>query len=84
MVFLAITPKGLQCASRIATASGGAVWCSAEAISEEEYSRSRYPGLSRFNYALGGPACARLNDALQTIEEHHPGAIVWVEGVASA
>lgn len=84
LVFFAITPKGLQCVSRLAAELGGTVWCSADAISVEEYSKSHRPGLSRFNYALGGPDSALLNDALQTIEEHHPGAIVWVEGVASA
>ena len=37
MVFLAITPRGLEDALREATKSATPVWCGADAISEEDW-----------------------------------------------
>jgi hypothetical protein len=40
------------------------------------------PHPSRFVYALtGSDALERIDDAVSTIEEHHPAQSVWVEAV---
>lgn len=84
MVFLAITPDGLTEALHLAEGSGRPVWCSADAISEEAYSARKQKGLSRFVYPLGARDPAILAGALDTIDQHHPGEVVWVEAPASA
>lgn len=76
MLYLAITPAGLNEALRSAT-TADTVWCGSDAISEAEYSALKHSNLSRFIYKLGDRH--RLNDAVSTIEEHHPGQIIWVE-----
>lgn len=80
MVYLAITRNGLAEALRIAAAINGVVWCGADAISEADYANSQHQNLSRFNYELGNRDKAALADAMQSITEHHPGSVVWVEG----
>jgi len=78
MVFLALTPGGLSEALLVA---GGVhpVWCCATAISESEFVAKRLTNLTRFAYSLVVSDAALMADALGTIEEHHPGARVWVE-----
>lgn len=76
MIYLAITPDGLDNALRSAT-EADAVWCGSDAISEAEYATRKHPNLSRFIYELGDRK--RINDAISTIEEHGPGQIIWVE-----
>lgn len=84
MAFLAITPDGLKDALREAASSGTAVWCGADAISEEEFTALKGQGLTRFVYKLEGRDLLVLEDALDTIGQHHPGEVVWVEAAASA
>ncbi|WP_284620701.1 hypothetical protein [Aquabacterium humicola] len=79
MVFLAFTSKGLAEAMRTAAQIEGAVWCSANALSEEEFAKMSAPNLTRFTYVIDGKNQDQLSDALATIEEHHPGQCVWVE-----
>jgi|GEM_PF-509926 len=86
MVFLAITPEGLQRALESANGTNIQIWCGADAISDVEYSNlSGVSGanLSRFTYPLLGQTADALQGALDTIEEHHPGESVWVEYVTS-
>lgn len=84
MVFLAITPNGLTEALRLAVDSGRPVWCGADAISEEAYTALNEKNLSRFIYQLGARDTLVLEGALDTINQHHPGEVVWVEASASA
>ena len=84
MVFLAITPAGLKDALRVAADSRTAVWCGADAISETTYGKFKGAGLSRFIYDLGGRDPLVLEDALDTIDQHHPGEVVWVEAAVAA
>ena len=84
MVFLAITPNGLKEALRLAADSGPPVWCGADAISEDDYCARKGKGLSRFIYPLGARDPLVLEGALDTIDQHHPGEVVWVEALASA
>ncbi|GAB2828689.1 hypothetical protein GCM10027276_34510 [Comamonas piscis] len=84
MVFLAITPEGLQQALSAAEKTGQPVWCGSNAISEEAFSAMTGSGLSRFNYALDPQDVDSLADALDTIAQHHPASIVWLETVPVA
>jgi hypothetical protein len=79
VVFLAITPSGLKDALRVAADSGSAVWCGADAISEEAYATLKGKRRSRFIYDLGTRDPLVLEGALDTIGQHHPDEVVWVE-----
>lgn len=83
MVFLAITPKGLKNALREAARSGAAVWCGADAVSEEDFDTLKVRGLTRFDYQLQARDLLVLADALDTIDQHHPGEVVWIEAAAA-
>jgi hypothetical protein len=76
MVFLAITAAGLAEALGQAGATNP-VWCGSDAISEADWAKLDAPDLSRFTYPLGDRAL--LQDAIQTIKEHHPGQTIWIE-----
>lgn len=81
MVYLAITPKGLAEARR-AGRPGVTVWCGADAISECDY--AAIPAAdrpTRFIYDLADRFL--LDDALGTIQEHHPDQTIWVESISS-
>lgn len=77
MVYLAITPASL--AEALAAApSASTVWCGGDAISEEAYAAipaGNRP--TRFIYELGDRFL--LDDAVATVQEHHPGASIWIE-----
>ncbi|MDR3016060.1 hypothetical protein [Delftia acidovorans] len=76
MIFLAITSTGLAQALSAATEKD-AVWCGSDAISEADYAARQWPKLSRFTDSLEDRVL--IDDAVSTIEEHHPGQTVWVE-----
>lgn len=79
MVFLAITPTGLHQAIEISKTSPLAIWCGADAVTESNYENLHGLNISRFTYALGGEALEIIREALETISEHHPDEIIWVE-----
>lgn len=79
MVFLAITPNGLEVALREAARSGSAVWCGADAVAERDFAALEGKGLTRFAYVLGARDPLVLERALDTIGQHHPDEVVWVE-----
>ena len=81
MVLLAITPAGLEDALRLTEDPAVSVWCGADTISEVQYQARRAPRLSRLIYPLQGEAPEVLQDTVNTIREHHPGEVVWVEGM---
>jgi hypothetical protein len=81
MVFLALTPSGLEEAMRAATAVGGNVWCGASAISEADFGARKLAALTRLHYSPAASGRESLGRALDTIGQHHPGETVWVEGV---
>lgn len=80
MVFLAITPAGLADALRAAS-TDDAIWCGSGAITEADYATLKQPNLSRFIYDLGDRRL--IDDAIGTIEEHHPGQTIWIEAASS-
>ena len=79
MVFLALTPAGLS--EAMALANGQLpVWCTADAITESEFSVLVAANVTRFVYTVSGPdPTMKMTDALETVSEHHPGQRVWVE-----
>ena len=79
-VYLALSREGLAVALQLATQAQCEVWCGASAISDEEYQTHSGPPLSRFDYELSRQDVQALHCALETIEEHHPGQVVLVEG----
>lgn len=79
MVFLAITPKGLAEAIKLAKASSSPVWCGSDAIDEAEYSNRTGVNLSRFIYPLSAQPQSAIEGAIETISEHHPEESIWVE-----
>lgn len=80
MVFLAITSSGLESALQLAARTGDCVWCGADAIPEGDGALP-FRGVSRFNYSLQAEGQLLIQDALETIQEHHPGEVIWVEGL---
>lgn len=64
---------------REASGSGSAVWCGADAVSEGDFSALRGAYLTRFAYELGVRNPLVLESALETIDQHHPGEVVWIE-----
>lgn len=84
MVFLAITPVGLNDALRTTVDSSTPIWCGADAISEDAYEALKVKNLSRFSYELGARDAEVLEDALDTIDQHHPGQVIWVEAALLA
>ncbi|WP_326536753.1 hypothetical protein [Pseudorhodoferax sp.] len=84
MVFLAITPRGLKGALQEAAGSDAAIWCGADAISEEAFAALFGVNLTRFSYELGTLDANTLEGALITIQEHHPDEVVWMEAPISS
>jgi hypothetical protein len=78
-IYLAITPMGLQGALKAAAASGASIWCGADAMSELEFKLHQGANVSRFTYSLGDASQTDVAGAIETIREHHPSAIIWVE-----
>src|SRR6266498_1730357 len=81
MVYLALEPKAASEAIRIATSTGWSVWVGSDAITEEEHKRLYSAGVSvtRFSYPLSDATREVIDDALETIGEHHPSEIIWVQ-----
>lgn len=79
MVLLAITPTGLKDALRLVDGGEAAIWCGADAISEEDHAKLKHAKVSRFVHGLAGEDQGVLAGAIETIEEHHPNETVWIE-----
>jgi hypothetical protein len=79
MVYLALTPQGLRDILNASGAAKTAVWCSADALSEAEFEKLERGNITRFTHSFVNADTATIQDALATIEEHHPGERVWIE-----
>lgn len=82
-VFLAITPTGLKEAIQSAAHAHSAIWCGSDAVSEAEFQQLSGNLVTRFIYPLQGESSDVIHGAINTIEEHHPGATIWVEASQS-
>lgn len=79
MVFLAITTAGLQKAIKCIGDTKNFVWCGSNAISDTDFSALKSSGVTRFDYSLDGESFEVIAGAIETIKEHHPSEIIWVE-----
>lgn len=79
IAFLAISCGGLKEAIQLAAYTRSSVWCGSDAISEVEFLQMADCSVTRFAYPLQGETNDVLNGAILTIEDHHPGATIWVE-----
>lgn len=79
MVYLALTPQGLREILDALEATKTPIWCSADALSEAEFEKLERGNITRFNYSFADADKATIQNALATIEEHHPGERVWIE-----
>jgi hypothetical protein len=80
MVFFAITRKGYESYRALAHA-GGALWVAAEVLSDNELAELREAGVdvSDFDYTICPEENEVIAGAVETIKEHHPGEVLWVE-----
>jgi hypothetical protein len=76
-IYLAITKNGLEKAMQAGIETGATFWCGADTLSEAEFESHTGSALSRFAYSIDDEQ--DLEGALETIREHHPGAVIWVE-----
>jgi hypothetical protein len=79
MVYLALTPQGLRDILDASEAAKTPIWCSADALSEAEFEKLERGKITRFTCSFADADTATIQDALATIEEHHPGERVWIE-----
>ncbi|GKS97518.1 hypothetical protein [Acidovorax sp. SUPP2825] len=77
MIYLAITPVGLKEALQLKSNGGSHhIWCGSDLV----FDLMSIKDVSQFNYPLMGASLDIIEGALETIREHHPGEVVWVEG----
>jgi hypothetical protein len=83
MVFLALEPKSVSEAIRLATSTGWSVWVGSDAITQEEHYRLCDTGLriTRLSYPLSEATQEVIADTVETIGEHHPSETIWVQSM---
>ena len=79
MVYLALTPQGLQEILESPETTKMSVWCGADTLSDAEFGKRERGNVTRFTYSLIHADKAAIEGALASIEEHHPGESIWVE-----
>ena len=86
MVFLVVDPESVPEAMALAKQLGCAIWVGSDGVTEDEYQRYGASGIkiSRFIYPLANADESVLTDARETIGEHHPSEIIWVQYVWTA
>lgn len=86
MVYLALDRQSALEAIRVAEDGRHSVWVGSDAISDEEHRLFGAEGVSvtRFNYPLTGVQLSVVEEAVATVQEHHPGEVIWVQHVTKA
>lgn len=83
MVFFALTRQGFDTyrSITIKQEQSTSLWVAAGVITEEELKPLRVNGVdvTVFNYEIARADSASIQDAVETIKEHHPNACIWVE-----
>ncbi|KRA44432.1 hypothetical protein [Pseudoxanthomonas sp. Root630] len=79
MVFLALTPGGLQDAISMALPGRDYIWCSASAISTAAFQEHQGIELTRFTETVLFDNEDDVAHAKDVIAEHHPDQRVWIE-----
>ena len=83
MVYLALDRNSALSILAVAVRDKDEVWVGSDAISENEYQHFCSDGISisMFSYPLTDESHKVIQGALSTIEEHHPGDVIWVQHV---
>jgi hypothetical protein len=79
MTYLALTQQGLRDILDASEAAKTSVWCSVDALSEDEFAKLECGNITRSTNSFVNTDTATIQDALAPIEEHHPGERVWIE-----
>jgi hypothetical protein len=82
MIYFALTPRGAHELLNSPDVKNAHIWCSADALSEAEFGKLERRNVTRFTHSFANADKATIEDALSTIDEHHPGERIWVESVA--
>ena len=85
MVYLVLEPQAVSETIRLAMQCDCSVWVGSDSITNDEHRDLIHSGakITRFSYPLANATGDMIAEALCTIEEHHPGEIVWVQHVWS-
>lgn len=76
-VLLVTSEDGLAAARELADSSNVAIWCDARAISQDGFAKLKKGSVTRLVHAVDSNEL--VDDAIDTIVEHHPGCVVFVE-----
>ncbi|MGZ5053918.1 MAG: hypothetical protein ACXWAT_03115 [Methylobacter sp.] len=81
MVFFVISRKGFEVYLAVIEKLSAPLWISAGIISQSELDslRSRGADVTNFNYEIGLNEHEVIDDAIETIREHHPDEVIWVQ-----
>lgn len=81
MVFFVISRKGFEEYLIVKEKLAAPLWISAEVISQSELESLRYSGadVTDFNYAIDLNEDEVIAGSIETIKEHHPGEVIWVQ-----
>ena len=85
MVFLVLDRSAADEGFALAKKLGCPIWLGADAVTLNDYQTYCADGInaSRFDYSLSDRDPEILEDALSTIEEHHPRDVIWVQHLRS-
>ncbi|MFC5474884.1 hypothetical protein [Paraherbaspirillum soli] len=84
VVFLALSRAGLESFKFLRREPGFALWVGAGVLEESEIEELWAEGanVSIFAYEISANDAEAVAGAIDTIKEHHPHAVVWIEYVA--
>lgn len=79
--FLVLEPSAVGEALATAKLCNGHVWLGANSVAEPEFERLVAEGhlITRFGHAVETGDKESVQEAVETIREHHPNVIVWVQ-----
>lgn len=81
--FLVLEAGAVSDALATAKLCNGHVWLGTNAVSEPEFHRLVSQGhlITRFSHAVTAEDRPQIQEALETMREHHPNVVVWVQFV---
>jgi hypothetical protein len=81
MVIFILTKDGFNNAGRFVEENEHPIWVSHGVLSQAEIDdlRTSEVNLTEFTYRISLNDQKAINEAINTISEHHPGECIWVE-----
>lgn len=78
MVYLILEARALD---EVIKLPGVAIWAGSNVLTELNHKELLAKGfnVTRFNHPISGVNRSELEDALETIKEHHPTESIWVQ-----